>query len=132
MIELGAIETRLFELFTGVGISHVALTGGYAGAKKYYEEKFPGRSFDLDMERATADYRSQGHSGGHDNDFSMGIEDVADGDATEKQYRECKETLLENCPARDFMEIAKRQVKDFGKDIVRRVINEMADNICGK
>lgn len=68
----------------------------------------------------------------HPKDFSMDIEDVTDGDAVEKQYRECKETLLENCPARDFMEIAKRQVKDFGKDIVRRVINEMTDNICGK
>jgi hypothetical protein len=66
MIELGVIETRLFELFTGVGISHVALTGGYAGAKEYYEGEFPGRSFDLDMERATADYRSQGHSGALD------------------------------------------------------------------
>lgn len=68
----------------------------------------------------------------HADDFFMDIEDVTDGDVAEKQYRECKETLLENCPARDFMDIAKRQVKDFGKDIVRRVINEMADNICGK
>lgn len=68
----------------------------------------------------------------HADDFFMDIEDVTDGDAAEKQYRECKETLIENGPARDFMEIAKRQVKDFGKDIVRRVINEMVDNICGK
>lgn len=66
MIELGVIETRCFELFTGVGISHVALAGGYAGAKEYYEGKFPRRSFDLDMERAMADYRSQGHSGARD------------------------------------------------------------------
>ena len=68
----------------------------------------------------------------HDDDFFMGIEDVTDGDATEKQYSECKETLIENCPAHDFMEIAKRQVQVFGKVIVRRVIKEMADNICGK
>jgi hypothetical protein len=66
MIELGPIETRLFELFTGVRISHVALAGGYAGAKEYYEGKFPGRSFGLDMERSMADYRSQGHSGARD------------------------------------------------------------------
>ena len=68
----------------------------------------------------------------HDDDFFMAIEDVTDGDATEKQYSECKETLIENCPAHDFMEIAKRQVQVFGKVIVRRVIKEMADNICGK
>jgi hypothetical protein len=68
----------------------------------------------------------------HADDFSMEIEDVTDGDAAEKQYRECKETLIENCPARDFMEIAKRQVKDFGKNVVRRVLNEMVDNICEK
>lgn len=67
----------------------------------------------------------------HADDFYMDIEDVTDGDAAEKQYSECKETLIENCPARDFMEIAKRQVQVFGKDIVRRVINEMTDNICG-
>lgn len=66
MIELGVIETRVFEMFTGVGISHVAMTGGYAGANAYYEGKFPGRSFDMDMERAMADYRSQGHSGALD------------------------------------------------------------------
>ena len=53
MIELGVIETRKFELFTGVGISYVAMTGGYAGAKAYYEGTFPGRSFDLDMQRAS-------------------------------------------------------------------------------
>ena len=59
MIELGVIETRLFELFTRVGISHVAMTGGYVGAKEYYEGKFPGRSFDLDMERAMTWYDEQ-------------------------------------------------------------------------
>lgn len=53
MIELGAIETRRFELFTRVEISHIAIAGGYAGAKAYYEGKFTGRSFDLDMERAS-------------------------------------------------------------------------------
>lgn len=59
MIELGAIETRCFELFTRVGISHIALTGGYAGAKAYFEGEFPGRSFDLDMERAKTWYDEQ-------------------------------------------------------------------------
>lgn len=68
----------------------------------------------------------------HPDDFAMDIEDVTDGDAAEKQYRECKETLLENGPAREFIAIAKRQVNDFGNGIVRRVINEMTDNICGK
>lgn len=53
MIELGVIETRRFELFTRVGISHIAMAGGYAGAKTYYEGKFPGRSFNLDMELAS-------------------------------------------------------------------------------
>lgn len=66
MIELGVIETRLFELFTRVGISHVAVTGGYAGTKTYYEGKFPGRPFGLYMERANAGYRSQGHNGALD------------------------------------------------------------------
>jgi hypothetical protein len=61
MIELGVIETRCFELFTGVGISHVALAGGYAGAKEYYEGKFPGRSFDLDMERTMTWYDELRH-----------------------------------------------------------------------
>ena len=41
MIELGVIETRCFELFTGIGISYVAMTGGYAGAKAYFEGGFP-------------------------------------------------------------------------------------------
>lgn len=34
MIELGVFETRRFELFTRVGISHVAMTGGYAGQRR--------------------------------------------------------------------------------------------------
>lgn len=68
----------------------------------------------------------------HVDDFYMGIEDVTEGDAVEKQYRECKETLLENGPARDFIEIAKRQVGDFGKVIVKRILDELTGNICGK
>ena len=68
----------------------------------------------------------------HPDDFYMEIEDVTEGDAVEKQYRECKETLLENGPARDFIEIAKRQVGDFGKTIVKRILTEMAGDICGK
>ena len=68
----------------------------------------------------------------HADDFYMEIEDLTEEDAVEKQYRECKETLLENEPARDFIEIAKRQVGNFGKVTVKRILNEMMDDICGK
>lgn len=68
----------------------------------------------------------------HADDFYMDIEDVTEGDAVEKQYRECKEVLLENEPARDFIEIAKRQVRDFGKVIVKQVLDELTGDICGK
>ena len=68
----------------------------------------------------------------HEDDFYMDIEDVTVGDVVEKQYRECKETLLKNEPARDFIEIAKRQVGDFGKAIVKRILNELTGDICGK
>ncbi len=49
--ELNVVDIRRFELYTRVGISHVALEGGYDAVREYYEKK-TGRSFDKDMELA--------------------------------------------------------------------------------
>lgn len=49
--ELNVVDIRRFELYARVGISHVALDGGYAAVRAYYEKK-TGRSFDKDMELA--------------------------------------------------------------------------------
>ena len=49
--ELNVVDIRLFELYTRVGISHVALEGGYDSVREYYEKK-TGRPFDKDMELA--------------------------------------------------------------------------------
>ncbi|MBR6892606.1 MAG: hypothetical protein IKN15_05155 [Bacteroidaceae bacterium] len=43
--ELNPIDQRQFELFTRVGISAAALSGGYEGAKKFYEDE-TGSSFE--------------------------------------------------------------------------------------
>lgn len=47
--ELNGVDIRLFELYTRVGISHVAIEGGYDAVRAYYEKK-TGRHFDKDME----------------------------------------------------------------------------------
>lgn len=56
--ELNPIEQRKFELFTRVGISAAALSGGYEAAKKFYEAE-TGRSFEKDMELARKYYESK-------------------------------------------------------------------------
>ena len=56
--ELNPIDQRKFELFTRVGISPDALSGGYEGAKKFYEAK-TGRSFEKDMELARKYYEDK-------------------------------------------------------------------------
>ena len=48
--ELNPIDQRKFELFTRVGISAAALSGGYEGAKKFYEAE-TGSSFEKDLEK---------------------------------------------------------------------------------
>lgn len=68
----------------------------------------------------------------HADDFYMEIEDVTEGDAAEKQYRECKEALLENKPAYEFIENAKRQVGNFGKVIVKQILDDLTSDICSK
>ena len=57
-IELHPFDIRKFELYTRRGISPAALSGGYEGAKKFYEAE-TGRSFDKDMELARKYYESK-------------------------------------------------------------------------
>ena len=56
--ELNPIDQRKFELFTRVGISAAALSGGYEGAKKFYEAE-TGSSFEKDLEKARKYYESE-------------------------------------------------------------------------
>jgi len=56
--ELNPLDQRKFELFTRVGISPAALSGGYEGAKKFYEAK-TGWSFDKDMGLARKYYEGK-------------------------------------------------------------------------
>lgn len=56
--ELNPIDQRKFELFTRVGISAAALSGGYEGAKKFYEAE-TGSSFEKDLEKARKYYESK-------------------------------------------------------------------------
>lgn len=58
--ELNPIEQRQFELFTRVGISAAALSGGYDGAKACYEAE-TGSSFEKDLEKARKYYESENH-----------------------------------------------------------------------
>lgn len=56
--ELNPIDQRKFELFTRVGISAAALSGGHEGAKKFYEAE-TGSSFEKDLEKARKYYESK-------------------------------------------------------------------------
>lgn len=56
--ELNPIDQRKFELFTRVGISAAALSGGYEGAKTFYEAE-KGSSFEKDLEKARTYYESE-------------------------------------------------------------------------
>lgn len=58
--ELNPIDQRQFELFTRVGISAAALSGGYEGAKKFYEDE-TGSSFEKDLEKARKYYEGKNH-----------------------------------------------------------------------
>ena len=56
--ELNPIDQRKFELFTRVGISAAALSGGYEGAKTFYEVE-TGSSLEKDLENARKYYESK-------------------------------------------------------------------------
>lgn len=56
--ELNPIDHRKFELFTRVGIYAAALSGGYEGAKKFYEAE-TGSSFEKALETARKYYESK-------------------------------------------------------------------------
>lgn len=73
----------------------------------------------------------------HEDDFYMDITDMTDPDMTESAQlngpiQECREVIFENQTTRDFIEIAKRQVKDFGSAAVRSVLETLIGEICGK
>jgi len=57
-IELHPFDIRKFELYTRRGISAAALSGGYEGAKKFYEAE-TGSSFEKDLEKARKYYESK-------------------------------------------------------------------------
>lgn len=56
--ELHPFDIRKFELYTRRGISAAALSGGYEGAKKFYEAE-TGSSFEKDLEKARTYYESK-------------------------------------------------------------------------
>lgn len=56
--ELHPFDIRKFELYTRRGISAAALSGGYEGAKKFYEAE-TGSSFEKDLEKARKYYESK-------------------------------------------------------------------------
>ncbi len=56
--ELHPFDIRKFELYTRRGISVAALSGGYEGAKKFYEAE-TGSSFEKDLEKARKYYESK-------------------------------------------------------------------------
>lgn len=58
--ELHPFDIRKFELYTRRGISAAALSGGYDGAKKFYEAE-SGSSFEKDLEKARKYYESENH-----------------------------------------------------------------------
>lgn len=68
----------------------------------------------------------------HADDFDMEITDVTESAHLNDSIQECREVLLENQAARDFVEIAKRQVNDFGSAAVRAVLGTLIEEICGK
>jgi len=57
-IWLTGVDIRKFELYTRRGISAAALSGGYEGAKKFYEAE-TGSSFEKDLEKARKYYESK-------------------------------------------------------------------------
>jgi hypothetical protein len=68
----------------------------------------------------------------HADDFNMEIADMTESAHLHDSIQECREVLFENQPARDFIEIAKRQVNYFGSATVRTVLGTLIEEICGK
>lgn len=56
--ELHPFDIRKFELYTRRGISAADLSGGYDGAKTFYEAE-TGSSFEKDLEKARKFYESK-------------------------------------------------------------------------
>jgi len=57
-IWLTGVDIRKFELYTRRGISAAYLSGGYEGAKKFYEAE-TGSSFEKDLEKARKYYEGK-------------------------------------------------------------------------
>lgn len=68
----------------------------------------------------------------HADNFNMEIADMTESAQVNDSIQECREVIFENQPARDFIEIAKRQVKDFGSATVRAVLGTLIEEICRK
>lgn len=68
----------------------------------------------------------------HADDFDMEITDMTESAHLNDSIQKCREVLFENQPARDFIEIAKRQVNYFGSATVRTVLGTLIEEICGK
>lgn len=68
----------------------------------------------------------------HADDFNMEITDMTESEHLHDSTQECREVLFENQAARDFIEIAKRQVNDFGSAAVRAALGTLIEEICGK
>lgn len=68
----------------------------------------------------------------HMDDFYIEIADMTEDARLHDSIQECREVLFENQPARDFIEIAKRQVNDFGSAAVRAALGTLIEEICGK
>lgn len=68
----------------------------------------------------------------HADDFYIEIADMTESAQLNDSIQECREVLFENQPARDFIEIAKRQVNDFGSAAVRAALGTLIEEICGK
>ncbi len=68
----------------------------------------------------------------HADDFDMEITDMTESAHLNDSIQECREVLFENQPARDFIEIAKRQVHDFGSAAVRAALGTLIEEICVK
>ena len=64
--------------------------------------------------------------------FNMEIADMTESAQINDSIQECREVIFENQTTRDFIEIAKRQVKDFGSATVRAVLGTLIEDICRK
>lgn len=67
-----------------------------------------------------------------DDELKVCITDITERNRVQNVIPKCREVLFENQPARDFIEIAKRQVNYFGSATVRTVLETLIEEICGK